>query len=156
MPSIAPAPSATMFFSAPQSSTPTTSTFVYGRNMRVPTSSWKCRAVAGSTEATTVGAGRPAAISRLMFGPDSAGVAAWAEAGGLVAIPNLRGGGEYGERWHRAGMLANKQNVFEDFHRAAETLVANGWTEARRLAISGGSNGGLLVGAALTQRPELF
>ena len=60
-----------MFFSAPQSSTPTTSTFVYGRNMRVPTSSWKCRAVAGSTEATTVGAGRPAAISRLMFGPDS-------------------------------------------------------------------------------------
>jgi len=86
----------------------------------------------------------------------SAGAAAWVESGGLFALPNLRGGGEYGERWHRAGMLGNKQNVFEDFHRAAETLVANGWTEARRLAISGGSNGGLLVGAALTQRPELF
>src|SRR5206468_3620828 len=84
----------------------------------------------------------------------AAGAAAWVEAGGLFALPNLRGGGEYGERWHRAGMLGNKQNVFEDFHRAAETLVANGWTEARRLAISGGSNGGLLVGAALTQRPE--
>jgi len=84
------------------------------------------------------------------------GVAFWAEQGGLVAIPNLRGGGEYGERWHRAGMLANKQNVFDDFHAAAEALVARGWTRADRLGISGGSNGGLLVGAALTQRPELF
>ena len=86
----------------------------------------------------------------------SAGVAAWVEAGGLFAVPNLRGGGEYGESWHRAGMLANKQNVFDDFHAAAEALIAAGWTESRHLAISGGSNGGLLVGAALTQRPELF
>ena len=86
----------------------------------------------------------------------SAGVAAWVEAGGLFALPNLRGGGEYGETWHRAGMLANKQNVFDDFHAAAEALVATGWTESRHLAIVGGSNGGLLVGAALTQRPDLF
>ena len=84
------------------------------------------------------------------------GVAAWVEAGGLFALPNLRGGGEYGERWHRAGMLANKQNVFDDFHAAAESLVAQGWTNARRLGCSGGSNGGLLTGTALTQRPELF
>jgi prolyl oligopeptidase len=86
----------------------------------------------------------------------SAGVAAWVEAGGLFALPNLRGGGEYGETWHRAGMLANKQNVFDDFHSAAEALIARGWTTSERLAISGGSNGGLLMGAALTQRPELF
>ena len=86
----------------------------------------------------------------------SAGIAAWVEAGGLFAIPNLRGGGEYGERWHRAGMLANKQNVFDDFHAAAEALIARGWTSPEHLAVSGGSNGGLLVGAALTQRPELF
>jgi prolyl oligopeptidase len=86
----------------------------------------------------------------------AAGVAAWVEAGGLFALPNLRGGGEYGETWHRAGMLGNKQNVFDDFHSAAEALIARGWTTPERLAISGGSNGGLLVGAALTQRPELF
>ncbi len=86
----------------------------------------------------------------------SAGVAAWVEAGGLFAIPNLRGGGEYGENWHRAGMLANKQNVFDDFHAAAEALMARGWTKPPHLAIAGGSNGGLLVGAALTQRPDLF
>jgi prolyl oligopeptidase len=86
----------------------------------------------------------------------SAGVAAWVEAGGLFALPNLRGGGEYGETWHRAGMLANKQNVFDDFHAAAEALIARGWTTTEHLAVSGGSNGGLLVGAALTQRPDLF
>jgi prolyl oligopeptidase len=86
----------------------------------------------------------------------SAGAAAWIEAGGLFAMPNLRGGGEYGETWHRAGMLANKQNVFDDFHAAAEALIARGWTDARHMAIVGGSNGGLLVGAALTQRPDLF
>jgi prolyl oligopeptidase len=84
------------------------------------------------------------------------GAAAWVEAGGLFALPNLRGGGEYGERWHRAGMLSRKQNVFDDFHAAAEAVIARGWASARTLAISGGSNGGLLVGAALTQRPELF
>ena len=86
----------------------------------------------------------------------SAGIALWAERGGLVALPNLRGGGEYGERWHRAGMLANKQNVFDDFHAAGDALVSGGWTAPARLGCSGGSNGGLLVGAALTQRPDLF
>jgi prolyl oligopeptidase len=84
------------------------------------------------------------------------GVVAWVEAGGLFAMPNLRGGGEYGERWHRDGMLERKQNVFDDFHAAAEALVSQGWTSRSRLGISGGSNGGLLTGAALTQRPELF
>ena len=84
------------------------------------------------------------------------GAAAWVEAGGLFALPNLRGGGEYGESWHRAGMLGKKQNVFDDFHAAAEALIARGWTSSRNLAVSGGSNGGLLVGAALTQRPDLF
>ena len=78
------------------------------------------------------------------------------EAGGVYAIANLRGGSEEGEDWHRAGMLDKKQNVFDDFHAAGEALIAGGWTSTRNLAISGGSNGGLLVGAALTQRPELF
>src|SRR5207249_6822869 len=85
-----------------------------------------------------------------------AGVGAWVEAGGLFALPNLRGGGEFGETWHRAGMLANKQNVFDDFLAAADWLIANQYTSPERLAISGGSNGGLLVGAALTQHPEKF
>jgi len=86
----------------------------------------------------------------------SGSVAAWVEAGGLYVVANLRGGAEFGERWHRAGMRANKQNVFDDFAAAAEALAATGWTTAARLGISGGSNGGLLVGAAMTQRPELF
>jgi prolyl oligopeptidase len=86
----------------------------------------------------------------------SAGTLAWCEAGGIYAVANLRGGSEEGEEWHRAGMLGHKQNVFDDFHAAAETLIADGWTTPAQLAISGGSNGGLLVGAALTQRPELF
>ncbi len=81
---------------------------------------------------------------------------AWLEKGGGFALPNLRGGGEYGEDWHRDGMLTKKQNVFDDFAGAAEWLTKNGYTKAERLAISGGSNGGLLVGAAVTQRPELF
>jgi len=80
----------------------------------------------------------------------------WAENGGIFAQPNLRGGGEFGEKWHQAGMLAKKQNVFDDFIGAAEWLIRNKYTNPSRLAIAGGSNGGLLVGAALTQRPDLF
>lgn len=80
----------------------------------------------------------------------------WLEHGGVVAVPNLRGGGEYGETWHQRGMLGNKQNTFDDFIAAAEWLVASGYTTPERLAVSGGSNGGLLMGAVLTQRPELF
>ena len=80
----------------------------------------------------------------------------WLEHGGLVAIPNIRGGGEYGESWHQGGMLARKQNSFDDFIAAAEWLVRERYTRPARLAVAGGSNGGLLMGAVLTQRPDLF
>jgi prolyl oligopeptidase len=86
----------------------------------------------------------------------SPNILAWVSAGGVYAVANLRGGNEEGEEWHRAGMLAKKQNVFDDFHAAAEALIREGWTTPEQLAISGGSNGGLLVGAALTQRPDLY
>src|SRR5690242_5397722 len=86
----------------------------------------------------------------------SPNILAWVSAGGVYAVAGLRGGNEEGEEWHRAGMLDRKQNVFDDFHAAAEALIRDGWTTAEQLAISGGSNGGLLVGAALTQRPDLY
>ena len=86
----------------------------------------------------------------------SAAILAWVQAGGVYAIAGLRGGGEEGEDWHRAGMRAAKQNVFDDFRAAADALIAGGWTTSAQLAISGGSNGGLLVGAALTQWPWLY
>src|SRR6185503_20612992 len=80
----------------------------------------------------------------------------WLERGGLVAIPNLRGGGEYGEAWHQHGMLGHKQNTFDDFIAAAEWLIRERCTRPERLAVAGGSNGGLLMGAVMTQRPDLF
>jgi prolyl oligopeptidase len=85
----------------------------------------------------------------------SAQALAWVAAGGVWAVANLRGGSEHGEEWHRAGMRERKQNVFDDFAAAGEHLVARGWTTHRQLAVMGGSNGGLLVGATLTQRPDL-
>ena len=86
----------------------------------------------------------------------SAAILSWVKAGGVWAVACLRGGGDEGEQWHRDGMLDKKQNVFDDFHAAAEYLTEHGWTTPTNLGIYGGSNGGLLVGAAMTQRPDLF
>jgi prolyl oligopeptidase len=85
-----------------------------------------------------------------------ASLSAWADAGGVFAIANLRGGGEFGEEWHQGGNLTHKQNVFDDFIACAEYLTKTGYTTPAKLAIEGGSNGGLLMGAVLTQRPDLF
>ena len=111
--------------------------------------------------ATEVGSDTPTLLSAyggfaIASSPGFApGLVAFCEAGGVYAIAGIRGGGEYGEDWHRAGMRANKQQVFDDFHAAADWLVAEGRTSRDRLAIRGGSNGGLLVGAAIAQRPDL-
>jgi prolyl oligopeptidase len=86
----------------------------------------------------------------------NAGRLVWVERGGLLAVANLRGGGEFGQEWYDAGRLGNKQNVFNDFAGCARWLASSGWSEPSRIAVNGGSNGGLLVGALLTQRPELI
>ena len=86
----------------------------------------------------------------------SPAIAAWIDAGGIYAVANLRGGGEYGRQWHEDGMRLKKQNVFDDFIASAEHLIARGYTQSSLLGIRGGSNGGLLVGAVMTQRPDLF
>jgi prolyl oligopeptidase len=113
------------------------------------------RATTPSADTPTMlsGYGGFAIPSTPAFGP---GLIVFCEAGGVYAIAGIRGGGEYGEDWHRAGMLGRKQQVFDDFHAAGDWLVGEGRTSHGKLAVRGGSNGGLLVGAAITQRPDLF
>ena len=121
---------------------------------------------AGSDGAGVDGPGEPGPRPTILYGYGGFGVRmapgyappilAWVEQGGVYAIAALRGGGEEGEDWHRAGMRDRKQNVFDDFQAAAQKLIDDGWTTREQLAISGGSNGGLLVGATVTQRPDLF
>jgi prolyl oligopeptidase len=107
----------------------------------------------GSTRALLYGYGGFQVSETSVF---TASIYPWLERGGLYAVPNLRGGSEYGDDWHKQGMLLKKQNVFDDFIGAAEYLIKEGYTKSDRLAIHGASNGGLLVGAAVTQRPDLF
>ena len=107
----------------------------------------------GDTPALLAGYG---AFKVRMVPAFSATLLQWFDAGGLFAVPNVRGGGEYGDAWHDAGRLDRKQTAFDDFIAAAEWLIANKYTNAQKLAIHGGSNGGLLTGAAITQRPDLF
>ena len=107
----------------------------------------------GTSPALLYGYGGFAVTIAPTFSPASLG---WMEMGGVYVTASLRGGHEYGEAWHKAGMLAHKQNVFDDFLAAADYLVQERWTSPARLVINGGSNGGLLVGAVMTQRPELF
>jgi prolyl oligopeptidase len=125
------------------------------------------RADAAATSGANSGAGAPAGpVPTVLYGYGGfnvpltpaygASILAWAERGGLWVVANLRGGSEHGEDWHRAGMRERKQNVFDDFAAVAEGLVGAGLTTPDRLGIFGGSNGGLLVGAALTQRPDLY
>ena len=107
----------------------------------------------GTNPTMLTGYGGYGATMSPTYQPD---VPLWLERGGVYAVANLRGGGEYGEEWHRAGSLERKQNSFDDFIAAAEYLIARRYTSPGKLAIRGHSNGGLLVGAAMTQRPDLF
>ncbi|MDQ7793020.1 MAG: prolyl oligopeptidase family serine peptidase [bacterium] len=120
---------------------------------RVPMFLVRRRGITGPVPALLTGYGGFNLSRTPVYSPECL---SWIRRGGLYAVANLRGGSEYGEDWHRAGMLEKKQNVFDDFIAAAEHLIEAGWTDPGRLGISGRSNGGLLVGAALTQRPELF
>jgi prolyl oligopeptidase len=107
----------------------------------------------GTRPALLTGYGGYGASLTPFFDP---GLRVWLDHGGVFAVANLRGGGEFGHAWHEAGRLLEKQNVFDDFVACAEHLVKAGYTSPKRLAIEGGSNGGLLMGAVLTQRPDLF
>ncbi|HEU5100477.1 MAG TPA: prolyl oligopeptidase family serine peptidase, partial [Roseiflexaceae bacterium] len=122
---------------------------------RVPLNIMRRKGIALNGDSPTIlrGYGGFGISSSPSFDP---GRSLWLDQGGVYVIANLRGGGEYGEEWHRAGNLTNKQNVFDDFIAVAEYLIRAGYTRPERLAIMGRSNGGLLMGAALTQRPDLF